>query len=955
MQESHEAVRRLFEKFFIFFIFNLVLALYPYTADPTGDVKDLLIAWGALVLGGGWLFAAWWNKVPLRAPRVFGFPLAGLLTLYFLASLWGKYHMLGLGETTHFLSLAMLYFVASQIYVTHDAVVRLLKTLVLASFVATLYGFLQAGGYDPVRWDPGDKATDIYLGLPASYGNPNFAAHVMVLTLPAALYLAIREKKWYWLIAAAALVLHLGMTGQRASYLAFAGAACLAVIVWQVTQRVRKPLGATAAALGAWFLLGVIGIAAGMSLLSWRTGSPLPLDTSLHIRYWSYVSATDMLRDAPILGHGPGAYAHTYHKYWTQLEKEWFVQENRKNRHVHNDLMEISIDAGLPAAGLYLLIFLLGIGNAIAWAVRAGPRERTLGVLYTALFAGFLIDGLFGFNLRVPVSATFFFLLLGGLEGLRSTEPEPLLERKWGGLKTIAVLALSFIALFQSCVFASELNLFKGMQALRGNGVYTAEKEFERGEALAPWNAQFALQRSKVAYLKQDIEGAIAEIDRAFTIDPDYFPARLTRARYLLLAAQRAVASAPQNNAEPLKLLQQATDDAKEVLNICGKNPDAEKLLGRAAAATAIAITTADPTGGAKEARPYWEQADKYLDMGLKTPSEEQDEIYLVQAQVKLALGKPLEAEAAYERAAKANPSNPVAWGQFLNFAHGNKRYERIRNTLVAAVGQLSEEEKPRKDVLSLVRMCLANVYENGYTDLDRAEAEYRAAIDASPQSPEAWTNFARFAFQHDRVDALKVAVKATRDALVNSGQEVPAQLSAVYAAIQRDFTALEKASAVLLAQVRSHPENARLDAKQCYEWSARLMLDVLQSVPAREQCVAKLNLAIIYLQLKLYPQADALFAASYGCLPDALAPRHAAMWSEALLEQDRGIEAVNLLQPFVEKNAGVLDVALAYARALTKIGRIPEAKAAYEKLLANPEVGTSGRELVEKELATLN
>ncbi len=132
-------------------------------------------------------------------------------------------------------------------------------------------------------------------------------------------------------------------------------------------------------------------------------------------------------------------------------------------------------------------------------------------------------------------------------------------------------------------------------------------------------------------------------------------------------------------------------------------------------------------------------------------------------------------------------------------------------------------------------------------------------------------------------------------------------------------------------------------------------MLEVLQTVPAREYCLAKLNLGIVYLQLKSYALSDALFAASFGCVPEPLVPRHAAMWSEVLLELNRGLEAVNMMQPMLEKHGNVLDLPLAYARALAKLGRTPEAKEQYEKLLIHPEIGTSGTELVQKEMAALN
>ena len=87
---------------------------------------------------------------------------------------------------------------------------------------------------------------------------------------------------------------------------------------------------------------------------------------------------------------------------------------------------------------------------------------RRLGLTFAALFTAFLVDGCFGFNLRVPVSAAFFFILLGLLDGVwtahfsaersRSRLPSTL----WRGV----VLALVILNVaFATQVFAAQFLL----------------------------------------------------------------------------------------------------------------------------------------------------------------------------------------------------------------------------------------------------------------------------------------------------------------------------------------------------------------------------------------------------------------------------------------------------------------------------------------------------------------
>ena len=87
---------------------------------------------------------------------------------------------------------------------------------------------------------------------------------------------------------------------------------------------------------------------------------------------------------------------------------------------------------GGASLGATLAILVLGMCYGLLMAFQGHPERRRLGYAVAGLFCAFLEDGLFGFNLRVPVSAGILFLMMGLLDGLWSPPPDAVAPRRNG-------------------------------------------------------------------------------------------------------------------------------------------------------------------------------------------------------------------------------------------------------------------------------------------------------------------------------------------------------------------------------------------------------------------------------------------------------------------------------------------------------------------------------------------
>lgn len=961
MIQRESTVQRFYRGALGAYLFVLVLALYAGTNDPTIDIKYLLTAWAAGLLAGSYVLVSGLLRIPLRRPAVFMEVILCLLAFFLLSSLFSEFRAISLRETARFFSLFSVYWLGSQVYSSPTQVLRLFTVFCCAVALAAVYAVMQAAGLDPFPWT--DTTSDTYTNLPATYGNPNYAAHALILALIMLVCLFRSGARWaLWL--APLLLFHLYSTHQRAGWIALAGALVLVGIGWAMLRSPRRPVARVVSAIVVFAFVGVAGLAVAMFLSHARTGHAFPLDLSLLLRYQSYVSATKMLFDAPVLGHGPAVYGLAYAPYWTPFEQAWFAQEVRMNEHVHNDLLELAIDGGLAASGLYLTLLVLGMGYGLLLVAQAqSPLTRRLGFAFAAFFCAFAIDGLFGFNLRVPVTAALFFLMMGALDGLWTHGKEiapPTRFFRPGQLARLAFLALLVTGTWlETRVFAGEYYMYAGMKAQHAAQYDTAAAAYHKAEAYTPWNWNCARRLGLVYLDRQNIPGALSEFERSLRLNPYYLLTHLPMARANLMLAQKEVGPKGGGPDAAVRRLNEARSHAEAILKIVPGFPAASDVLGRIESIAAIInrdyASTPDPAIQAT----HWENARTYLHSAIDQGPENAGELYRMLMQVELGLHNVDGAQQALIGAVQVAPSDPQTWPIFVKFAKEQNRFDRIRDVLFQQIDRLQAIESPGSDERGQLATCygwLAVVLDEGFHDEQGVADALASAVDFGPMRPELWSNYYIFARKHQRVSEFSAAVHASCKRLRDQGATPLPQVDAVDAVFTEAGAKLDQASRVLLAGVRAHPRDSELSIETAYGWAAQILQETYNTLEAQgaAPCESALNLGVTAAGLNELVLASANFEKAFACLTDERRAITAVHWADALVRTGQSDRALSLINDVELQFPDHFDTKWAKARTLARMNRAGEARPLYEALMSDPNVSEEGKSQLEAELRAL-
>jgi len=677
-------------------VFLVVLALWPYVRDAAIDTKILLYTWGAGILTVILVIRHGFQGVPLRRPVLFHGILLVFLALFTTSGLLSHYVGNSVQEISKFLALYLLYIVASQVYTTPKQVAALMLATCSAVGLSVAYGILQHQGWDPFPWNP--NMTSALEEAPGTFGNGNIASHATVLCIAMAVYLAFSQGRRYWCLGFAVLyVVHLDMSNQRGGIVGVAMAGTLVALAVFLHRRTKRPRAAIVASLILVGLLGIGGLAGVMGLTFYRTGMPYPISSPILLRYHGYSGASKMVLQHPLLGVGPGNYRYENPAFWTPFEQEHFALKHKMNFHAHNDTLEIGTEAGLAAAGLYLTFLLLGIYYGLLMGLTgADASRRKMGFLFAAFFCTFMVDGFFGFNLRVPVSAMLLFLMAGAFEGVWSTEPAVSAagqRMRFPAQLALGVLAVCLMAL-QAASFASEMKLQRGLGAIYYKAFGEAEPIFAEGESLAPWKWEFAFQRGEVALRLAKPVDAIADYERALRMNPYFPPIYVALAHAHLMLCEIGMPDRPPD--ERIQVLDKAADYARNALKLCPPLAEGEDMLGRSGCLRAVLLTEKSGSGQepSKETRDAWEEAARHLRRAIVDKIQDPDRVYLMLARAEIALNEKAAAQDAFVRSVGQNPTSKDTWPAFMRFAYATGQQRVFRDVLTSTVARLRREGK---------------------------------------------------------------------------------------------------------------------------------------------------------------------------------------------------------------------------------------------------------------------
>ncbi len=946
-----------------------VLALWPYTVNPCEAPKLVVTAILALCCAVLAFFGTGKTAVPAFAEMT-GAPGAGSSRgagLCGLLGLWlGWQTVCGLGSSLPENSLwslvlptawVLVALAARRAFADSEHAWRLVAVVVAALTVASLYGFFQLTGWDPFPWS--STTTVEYRGLPSTFGNPNFAGHALVPGIILALALASRPRFRIPAFAAALIMaIHLWFTGMRGGPVALVAALVL-FGAWSLAGRMRGARsGRVPLTLVLTVLMGLVMTVGALSAYRATHATWLPVsDSSLVLRYNSAHGASRMVLAHPLTGVGPGNYERLVAGWWSPFEQRWYALRGLRNDHVHCEFLEAGAEEGLPGLFLHFLLF--------SWALLAGlrlagggatPGLRRFGLAVALCAFAMGVDGLFGFNLHVPVSAGLFFVLLGALDGVIGgiLSPAPVRSPFPVFAGKLLVMALAVAVLTGALVrFRADTAALSDLGMLGQLG------------SAASGNAKFSSLRN--ALLQHGL------MDRRNFPDDPRFPEFLGRACLVaghFAAAEEAFAGAlAKYPANPNVLADLAKALHGQAAERAGRGdwPGTGFLLQRAGLAAERARDLCPPLAAPHDA--LWRIADLRAEMarqlgmdGTVQEGQAVEEahaalqcgvvdtvpVYRTLARAALRGGRPDEAADCIGRALDLAPAAPDTWTLVETLHQAIPDSPVLLDAVSRAYAAL---KLGQSDLAAFLRAAwwLARMH-SGCSGMPLAVA--RDVVNLLPGEPGAWGLLAEVP---DGQTRLRAVLCSERKRLLAGmpGASVPALVDAVCAEAPPDAERLvQVAEEFSNRAVCLGGPNAQDRVKREFAWAAPLLKNAVAASGATPTEAARIigGCASLYGAAEMWPETEAACAEALPAAePEARAALH-LLRSRALASLSRKDEALAAAREAVQTAPGRMDVQWNLAQRLSETGMDKEAQFVYKLLLQRvpknaPEYGRVAEE----------
>jgi putative inorganic carbon (hco3(-)) transporter len=209
--------------------------------------------------------------------------------------------------------------------------------LILAGFIVSLHGMIDLA-------TDGGVAVDSVRRISGPLPHPNALALFLVKPLVFGAVIASLSNRWRSMLIVPVLIMAVVLFGtfSRGAMLAIAAAAVLVAL--DVSRRSVVAVGAA-----------VVGVT-GLTLIVARERMLNALEGgSVSLRFDIWSSASQMIRDRPVLGYGPDQFLYAYAPRYIE-PTAW---DERFTSHAHNLILDAWIRMGLPGALIAVLVILV--------------------------------------------------------------------------------------------------------------------------------------------------------------------------------------------------------------------------------------------------------------------------------------------------------------------------------------------------------------------------------------------------------------------------------------------------------------------------------------------------------------------------------------------------------------------------------------------------------------------
>jgi len=390
------------------------------SVQPWAITTVHLITLGALTallleknLSGAWH----WIKTPLDKQ------IGCLLLLCLLSSVFSLHHRTSCLATVLLLNYFAVFYIIVHTIRTESQWRQLLYVVIGVAVFLSIFGIIKRLGHNPFPWWHYPEINES-LRLNATFGNADHLAGYMEMALALLLGLFLTgfwEKKPFLIVLLVfLLVLALMLSLSRGGWVsAFSGVVFMGGVVFFNPRLATKRL-ARVVCCGLIMVIVILLSSAGVvertnDLRQWRD---IP-NFRARVAVWGGIS--EMIKDYPLLGTGPGTFAVVF----TQYQPAGYASRYFFG---HNDYLHFTSEVGLPLMGL------------VAWALFAlykkgflklkSPSRLVRGMSVGAMsgIAAILVHSIADFNLHIPANALLFSVLCAIVAAPAPNQNRPMQE-----------------------------------------------------------------------------------------------------------------------------------------------------------------------------------------------------------------------------------------------------------------------------------------------------------------------------------------------------------------------------------------------------------------------------------------------------------------------------------------------------------------------------------------------
>jgi O-antigen ligase len=379
-------------------------------------------------------------------PALILFVVQMILVLVFSGAPFNQQFFGVFGRNTGFAAyLALLaIFLASAIAADSVIVKRITLALLVSGALSILYGLIQMGGNDPIKWN------NPYNSIIGFLGNPNFTSSFIGFSsvVSTALFFKSKQKLAYRFLAICYLLLALFVVAKSASIQGILVIGITSSIVTLIAvSKFPQTRGIPTKVFAA--LIGFSGLIALLGTLKIGPLADYLYKVSVRQRGFYWDAAIEMVKSHPFLGIGFDSFG------------DWYLQERSANAALltptvqsnaaHNVYLDIAAIGGIPLFALYVFINLY-----IFWlGFRTIKDSPSFDPYYTAIFAawiGYQAQSIISINqLGVAVWGWVLGgLMIGASKSFKAPEPannEGRIVKKVKNSKTKLLFPISGLAI----------------------------------------------------------------------------------------------------------------------------------------------------------------------------------------------------------------------------------------------------------------------------------------------------------------------------------------------------------------------------------------------------------------------------------------------------------------------------------------------------------------------------